>query len=128
MARALADKGTLCDLLLVDGGHSKDATRLDAYVMRRAVPTSARVVIVDVIVDSIVALRRLEKQQAVRILEAYSYKMTKQSSCVRWSNGRILPCNDRWGFIVGEYVGDLPAVARTTHALGREFGTWRRSA
>ena len=64
--------GTQCDLLLVDGGHSQAAARLDLQMFRRVAAPHAKVVVDDINVDPGVALRKLEHQKALRILEAWA--------------------------------------------------------
>ena len=49
------------------------------------------------------ALRRLEKQKAIRILEYYAFKKkTEHNPCQRKPEGRTFPCGE-WGIAVAEY-------------------------
>jgi hypothetical protein len=94
---------TVCDLLLVDGGHTQAAAMRDLQQLRPVASPHAHVVVDDINTDPGEALRRLAISGQIRIKEVYNFKKkTEHNPCQRKPKGRAYPCTG-WGFAIATY-------------------------
>ena len=106
-SKVAAKSGTRCDLVLLDGGRTESAARMDLKLLRELTAPDAQVVIDDVNAGPGLAVRRFVKQKIMRVLESYHLpKRTEHNPCLRSPplGKRDGAACSPWGFAVAQYI------------------------
>ena len=100
-----AETPNICDVLFVDGDHTKVGARTDLRNFRAAAAPNATLVVDDIQMDPGLSLRDAERTGLLRIREVYGPydSPSPYNGCMRGVRGRLL-CVP-WGFAAAEYTG-----------------------